>query len=691
MLTSHRAAQQIRFAKMPIRSRAGSSPMRNSDDRIGPEVMITEPSRPANNGRLRRESLGAVEAVKQRARRDTATSSDMSSENELDPSVFQRRQLKPSRSNPNNTPLLDHDEDDEFWEQERLEDVKEDEGEVSDHVSEGSSLSSEYAGTVDSASLLDPDEHITSSPLADLIPPGLNITSPSSPRKPKGQQASTLQALPPPRPISTVIPISALGLAIRARQAKPTNPVENFARFSGKGALEPLNIKIYTPFSEESDEPFEMPLQKSVQDSVSGAAAMVTVADAIGLCLWRYCEEGLKPVISREDLDVNRWTLRIVDDGEVEYDFPALNRISNIVDFTSNNNRPARARSRGKVFDEFALVKATDAQYSENKKLTPKYTRQFEEFNEAKVEPSEATDESVDNSLVIDDDLMNTSVPKPFAFASRKGSATLDQPAIPTVHSTPRTGPPKLLKIHFTSLEAHAQTSTIEVTTDTYIAEVLELLCKRWSLDKAHHFLKISGTNTTAPLDRTVEAIGARTDLDLVRRRFAHDGTLGLASSPSSSSPNAPLWVPPEASAKKGKKGPITANSTHPLAQKQDAWGNSAAYKKYTVIRKQPMSFAPSHSRTLLMDGEYLHICPSETGKTLFDTTNAKTTTVPFSYIIGCKTSRRHPKAIQVKVLRDRDKETKRYDFEAQTVAEAGEIVAEIKKGMDPFRAAEGA
>ena len=674
---------------MPVRSRAGSSPLRSFNEKSGPELMITEPSRPTNEARLRRGSLGAVETVKQRARRDTTTSSEMSSENELDASVFQRRPVKSSRANSIVTFLQDHDEDDEQYDQERLEDVKEDERELSDHVSEASSLSSGFAETADSESLLDADDsHLAaSSPLADLVPPGFNTVNSSSPKKSRNQHTNNLQALPPPRPISTVLPVSALGQAIRARQAKPSNPVENFARFSGKGALDPLHVKIYAPFSESGQNPFEMPLLKTVQDSDSGAPAAVTVADAIGLSLWRYHEEGFKPMIAREKLDVNRWTLRIVDDGEVEYDFPALNRVSNITDFTSNNNRPARGRSRAKTFDEFALVEATEAQYTENKRLTPKYTRQFEEFTTAPAESVVLLEGSRDADSAIDDEPLNTSVPKPFAFISRKGSATLDQPAIPTVHSTPRMGPPKLLKIHFTTLEAHSQTSTIEVTTDTYIAEVLDMLCKRWSLEKSHHFLKVTGTNTIAPLDRTVEAIGSRTDLDLVRRRFAHDGALGLASSPSSSSPNAPLLLNNDTPSKRGKKGPMVASGVHPLAQNQDAWGNPAAYKKFTVVRKQPMSFAPSHSRTLLMDGDYLHICPSETGKTLFDTANAKTTTVPFSMIIGCKTSRRHPKTIRVMILRER--ETKRYDFEASNVSEATEIVVAIKKGMDPFRTAQ--
>lgn len=142
------------------------------------------------------------------------------------------------------------------------------------------------------------DADLGTSSLIDLEPPALSVNPPSSPRKTRQPQTDTLQALPPPRPISTVIPVSALGQAIRAQKAKPKNPEEGFARFSGKGALNPLNIRIYAPFSNSPSMPFDMPLQRAVQDSDMGPSE-VKVADAIGLCLWRYQEENMQPTIPR--------------------------------------------------------------------------------------------------------------------------------------------------------------------------------------------------------------------------------------------------------------------------------------------------------------------------------------------------------------------------------------------------------
>ena len=690
-LISLRAAQQIRFAKMPVRIRSGSSPTRGSNmDDV--DILVTSPSRRSGDGRLRRGSLGAVEAVKQRARRDTTTSSDMSSENELDPSIFKRRHVNPTKAAKSSTLLTEkHIEDEREHASNLARTIDEDSGEESGRTS----LSSEFAETADSGSLLDSvRDPLASSALGDM---SLDTESPK--KVSKNPPSSMLQALPPPRPISTIQPVSLLGQAIRARQSKPKNPIEAFARLSGKGVLDPLYIKIYAPFSESPSKPYDMPLQRNLQDSNSGEKPQVTVADAIGLSLWRYQEEGLQPSIDNIKLNVNRWTLRMVDDGEVEFDFPALMRTRPMVDFTSNNNRAARGRSRERPYDEFALVEATDAQYKENQGLTPKY----DQMAPSREELAEPTPSQQDQNERREQPTALTD--RPFATGLRRPTvAPADKASIPTSHSTPRIGPPKMLKIHFTSLEALTQFTTIEVTTDTYIAEVLDTVCKRWKLDKAYHILKVTGTNTVAPVDRTVEAIGNRTDLDLVRRRFANDGALGISGSPGSSSPNAPLLLTAE-TPKKGKRTPLTMQ---PLTQHQDVLGSTAKYKKYTVIRKQPMSFTPSHQRILLIEEDYLHILPGEAGRTLFDTTT-KTSRVPFSIIVGCKVSRRHPKTFRVsflntgfvndnnnlvwyndladstKVIIFKERETKRYDFEAQSVSDAAEIVEEISKGMEPY------
>ncbi|EAW14076.1 Sin1 family protein [Aspergillus clavatus NRRL 1] len=688
---STRRASQIQFSKMPIRTRAGSSPIRSSDRNEGPEVTVTSPSHPASGTHFRTGSLGsAVNANERRPRRDTTTSSDMSTDNETNDmnTSFKRRQIQFSAE----------DKIIEFQNPRRtvnnrnmgamalggLSEAAEDSG----AESVGSALSSDFDATAGSGSLLE-DVGLTggldsSSPVALMHKlqngAGSQIASPRKPRTP----APELQNLPPPRPISVLQSVSLLSQALKARNRAPTNPVEKFAVLSGKGLADALNIKLYVPFSSDPEEPLD--LQLSRESKLSEQPAPATVAEAIGLALWRYSEEARQPGIERGKLNVNRWTLRMVEDGEVEYDFPPLSRASHIADFASNNNRAAgaRGRVRGKQYDEFALVEASEEEFQENEKLFPHYSQESPTEDGGLTTPTAPTAPSNQPSPQ-----MKTPMPRPNPILGQPFSSALndntltpaDRPAVPAYHATPRMGVSKTLKIRFMNLEAATHVTTLNTSTDSYIAEILDSVCKRWGLDKGNYILRVTGSNTIAPLDRTVEALGNITELDLVRRRFGA-GPMSLTGSPGSSSPNAPLLIDSKqaAASKKSKKsGP---RMLHPLTQKQDLTGGS--YRRYHVFRKQSMSFTTSNHRILTFDNDYMHIMPGDTGKAASDT---KTRSISFNDVVGCKVSRRHPKNFRVVVLRGNDaNEQKRYDFEARNAVEANEIVEEIKKNMAHYR-----
>ncbi|PWY71652.1 hypothetical protein BO70DRAFT_365054 [Aspergillus heteromorphus CBS 117.55] len=673
------AAHQIKFTKMPIRTRAGSSPIRSSSRQESPQVMVTSPSHPTIGTHYRTGSLGtAVSSINERPRRDTTTtaSSDISSDNDLDASAFKRRQIQFSGQDQVIEPARKRYGGPGTGDLEELNEQAEDSG----AESVGSALSSEFDATAGSASLLGlggvgiTGSLNSSSPMAMMHKLQNGTGSQTvSPRKPK-TPAPELQDLPPPRPISTVQPVSLLSKALNARKQAPTNPVEKFAVLSGAGLSDVLNIKLYLPFSADPDEPLDLPITR--ESKLAEQPSPATVVEAIGLALWRYTEESREPSIDRSKLTVNMWTLRMVEDGEVEYDFPALGRVSPIADFTSNNNRAAGRRTRGKQYDEFALVEATKAEFDENE-------RQFPMFSLAG--PSEDSSEPVTASPALPGQSVpqsKTSRPNPILgqpFSSALNDNTLtpaDRPAMPTSHATPRLGVSKTLKIRFITPDGSAQMMSLNTSTDSYIAEVLDAVCKRWGLDKGNYLLKVMGSNTIAPLDRTVEALGNLTDLDLVRRRFGP-----LTGSPGSSSPNAPLLVDSTpAPSKKGKKS--GQRMLHPLTQKQDLIGGY--YRRYYVWRKQSMSFTASNHRILTFDNDYMHMMPADTGKTGSET---KTRSISFSDVVGCKVSRRHPKNFRVVVLRGNDaNEQKRYDFEARNALEAVEIVDEIKKNMAHYR-----
>ncbi|KAL0263433.1 Component of a membrane-bound complex containing the Tor2p kinase [Diplodia seriata] len=685
-----RGAQQIKFTKMPVRSRAGSSPIQKTRLADAPElIMVTSPSRPPETSSVRRGSLSALDTVQERPRRDTVTSSEMSSENELDPSVFKRKQIS---SLQRRSKLLS----------EKIQEDDEDETEDSD-------LDSDFAGTADSNSLLGvgADALDSTPPPKQIqnIPPAITPHNSSPNKRTKQQQAQTiLPTLPPARPISVVQPVSALTQALKAKSSKPADPVQRFGILLGQTESSPLYIKIYAPFSSKPTKPFELLLRKTVDEGTK-----VIVAEAIGCALFKYQENGLEPPIPLEKKNINKWVLRMIEDEEVDYEFPPFARTRPIQDFTSTNNRPVRGRARDKPWDEFAIVEASPSEFAENEKSTPEYSREFAEAhgenggNELQKVPTASASEA-DPTSNLPPVTAPTPAPLlapqqnpitgPYFSAIRKDSTSLlDAPAAAAPNFTPRTGAPKTLRIHFISDDFTSRVSTLEVTTDTYLAEVFDRACRDLNVDKALYVLKVSGTSTIAPSDRTVEALGPRTELDLARRRFVGDGAFGLSGSPGSSSPNAPLLISTGGTPKKKQKGgPGPSGLVHPLAQKQDALlsltaTNNTSYKRYIVTRKQPMSFTSSSTRVLALDGEYMHIMPADT-----TTANAankatgmgKTTTVHFTSVVGSKVSSKHPKTFRVVVFRER--ESKRYDFETQSREEAAEIVREIRKGMERFQ-----
>jgi hypothetical protein len=692
-----RPANQIKFTKMPLRTRAGSSPIPGSVFRSGegPSVYITSPSRPSDS-RLRRGSLGTVETIKERARRDTVTSSEMSSENEIEPVIYHRKKVNPHRAAKANNLLSQRIQEDE---REKLEAL--DEGNESDSPS-----SSEFSASAGSTSLLGEDA-LDSSLQSGIpgIPAPMSAFNPS-PKKPQKHPTPELQALPPPRPISFIPPVSALTQALKSKEQKPSDPFSRFAAWSAANdpkydpayktpqgqpdqKMHPLYIKIYCPFSSQPSIPLEL-LLKRFNDS----GEFLTVAEAIGFALWKYTEQKIQPPIAPERKNVNCWVLRMYDDGEVDDEFPPLTRNKSLMDFASNNSRGMRPRAREKPWDEFALVEATDREVIENEKLAPQYSR------EAAAALAEQTTESEGNSDM-------KPPPKPIAgrvksvrnpitgpsfapTATRKDSSSLmDAPAVPTTHAASRVGAPKTVTVHFTDENWNTRHIPFPCTTDTYIAEIFDGVCHELGLDKGLYVLKVSGSTTVAPSDRTVEALGTRMDLDLVRRRFVGDGVFNLAGSPGSSSPNAPLIISTGGATKKTKKGDRTLAAfsgtplIHPLAQKHDALlGQTSYYRRYAVMRKQPMSFSSSTPRILAIDTEYMHIMPGETAnntKAIFEA-QSKTTTVPFASIVGSQVSKKHPKMFRVIVFKER--ESKRYDFEAVSQAEALEIVQEIKAGI---------
>ncbi|KAK5679576.1 Component of a membrane-bound complex containing the Tor2p kinase [Elasticomyces elasticus] len=714
------AAQSVRFARLPRRSREGHSPpqrestvtLKPGDEAAPLEVKVISPSyRPRTSSLSATEVINAANARSgTRPRRDTTTSSEMSSDNEaLGPERAFRKRL-PSR--PQKPALLS-----EKITEEGPDDDSELEDEDDVEVAEASDLSDESDG--EDAALPSPqlhvedglDDSVERKPMP-IIPPAIT-PSHNSPRKSSKENLPKLPKLPVGRPLSTAPMASLLSMALKGPGGNDASekPYQKYAELSGKGEAQPLWIKIYAPFSKVADEPLQVPLRRS-KDAEGGVP---TVNELIGLALFRYDEEDYEPSLTEKQGKLENWELRMVEDGEVDMDFPALSRNRPVTDFTSNNNRPPQRRMRDKPWDEFGLVAAAGVDDSPSSSppsttalkpapLPAATTMPTITESSAAMPPAQAATQP---SMLPN---RNPITGPSFALnaAARKDSTNLlDTPQTQATTSTPRMGPVKTVSLHFTDPQSFQTTLLpLDTTADTYIAELFEKACARLRLDKALYVLKVRGTQTVAPSDRTVEALGANLHLDLVRRRFGAVGDfgLGLSGSPGSTSPNAPLELvpntPPTAKEAKRRKGfPGVSGVLHPIAgQAQrrneldsttatpmlDLTGAGVVGRRYAVQRKMPLSFSATHPRILVITPEYMQILPAppseENGGVV---SGSKTTNVPMSSIVGVKVSRKHPKMMRVLVYRE--KETKRYDFECASHAEAEAVVADIRVGVGEY------
>ncbi|EEB05122.2 stress activated MAP kinase interacting protein Sin1 [Schizosaccharomyces japonicus yFS275] len=403
---------------------------------------------------------------------------------------------------------------------------------------------------------------------------------------------------------TTDAPVSALTTIFQRNSLRKTsNPlVDSFAMLSGKTLDNPLKVDIYCPFSEEPEKPLKIMLKPSV-----------TVEEAIGYILYEYIENGQKPELPKEQQNPNYWNLRIVeDDGEIDEDFPSLDR-----------HRPLAKFS----FDAFALAQASENQIKENQQANP-----FPPTSEQK-EPS-----VVEN--------IQQTRPSDSSNVSSESLSDKDYGVFHVVH------------VRLFPYNETARSTAIEVTKDTRLSSVLIQVCRIHQLERSKYVLRISGTELYVPTDKTFQLLDGFPDLDLVKQKYRDRRALGQANH--APSPGTSLY------------GSTTHDLLPPSFNATDIV-SSNAYQKFIVWRKQPMSFMSRHERLLAIDGEYVHIMPSES-KTIFET--SKTSSVHASSITKCKQSRKSP--FNFKMIVSKSRETKRYDFEAMSQIEAATIVSRI-------------
>jgi hypothetical protein len=346
----------------------------------------------------------------------------------------------------------------------------------------------------------------------------------------------------------------------------------------------------------------------------------VNVANAIGFALYCYTSLKREPPLPEELKDANAWNMRIVeDDGEPDEDFPALDRVRLISAFS---------------FDEFALVRATPKQIKENEQITP-----------------------------------NTKKP----VAKRENGDDTGQESASDTYAEIR-----VYQYPFNDMISPVFWTRV-VSSKTTMVKILQQVCEEKMMDENAYSLKIAGTTILVSSNMEVESLQGQYNLELTPRRVITkaNGYEAPAEQITSSPSNARIYS--ELASRGAQAARAQRASGRQSRTANDMFTSdslvAAGYQKYTIWRRQPMSFISRHERILAIDGEYVHIMPSE-DKTWFD--SPKTSSFHIGQIIKCKQSRKMPNNFKVVVMKTSG--PKRYDLEAISPAQSAEIVSKLRR-----------
>jgi len=356
-------------------------------------------------------------------------------------------------------------------------------------------------------------------------------------------------------------------------------------------------------------------------------------------------DEGLEGKKNDEEerkvrLSASGWRLRIVEDeGDVDEDLPVLGRTSSI--------------SRWYKYP-LAVVEATPSQVKENIEEDAKIVRRPSRLvvmTRAKSDSTTSTQHHQPTTTTPQAGPMTDAI---MSSALTGGNA----PMVTTTHE--KTGASVFLKVRVAeTADATYYSTTVHVTTDTYLADVLDMVCRKKKIANPKDYaLLLEDLSILVPLDRTVTSLQGMKDLCIMKQALLDSLNPGLGKKPGrATDPNASIFD----------------KNKHYSDLPQDVIDFSSAYKKYTIYRRIPGVFG-SHERVLAIDGDYIHIMPSAT-KALLD--SLKTSSYHIKTVVKCNMSKKA--SASVKLIVRREGGNKRYDFEAENAQLAAEIVNTIK------------
>ncbi|KAF8707786.1 SAPK-interacting protein 1 (Sin1), Pleckstrin-homology, partial [Rhizoctonia solani] len=456
---------------------------------------------------------------------------------------------------------------------------------------------------------------------------------------------------------------SALTEALAARSTVSDNPfTELYSAISGRAEQGAIPFRLWFPHANKVKDKDRR--GRTIEKSFSLEVKVrkdALAEELIGFGLWAYWEssqeprldEGLQGKTQAERdarLSAAGWNLRMWEDGEVDTDFPPIARTQTMTQI--------------KTFEELAIVEATPEQVQQNiaaeasiarrpSRMMVTKPRQDSNTTGGLAPPGAVPGQTGPVAMMSSSDVVTSNILTGASF----GGTTSVMPG----------GPSIFLRIKVAAKADVHYSTTINVTADTYMADVLEHVCRKRRLQDVKEWaLMTENPSILIPLDRTVASLTGTKELLLVKRSLLDSLGLGKHSRvPRSSDPNASIFdMLQDANPGRGFSSSMDY---------REAYKASRNRQKFTVHRKIPM-LVGRHERIIAIDGDYIHIMPSN-NRAFLDT--MKTSSYHIKTVMGCKKTKKAPNSIKLVVLRDGG--SKRYDFEAEDEKQAGEIVETIK------------
>ncbi|KAJ1667790.1 Component of a membrane-bound complex containing the Tor2p kinase [Coemansia sp. RSA 1646] len=521
-----------------------------------------------------------------------------------------------------------------------------------------------------------------------------------------GSGGSAMPEFVPPSPPKT----SGLGALLSGKVEVQINPFsEEFSTVGGSSNSNSNSsnsnssnlLEVSLQFVQHKDEK-SAPLKIHVRRNA-------TVEQAVGFALFQYVEQSIQPQLAGDAQDVVMWVLRIVEDGEVDDDLPALERTRPVANF---------------AFDDLALCLATPDQVKQNEGVRERLGRPPRMLRPKSLMPSApvsavtmpkklqqetpglATGKRdiryktgprpqptaavlqvsrmattsmagifVGNSLL---DRRKTSMLPPLTKGVLSSQSIVVQD-VASAEIAAALCEPRLLKIRILgeakTAEESLRATTVETDTGATMGMVLAQVCRKKPFSEDRYVLGVIGATGFVVFDAEmrVSQIPDGTELCLYKVGAAQS-TLEGAASDAQDSELAPIYGQQRADESGAAPGSIAGESGEAAM--------SSIYYTFRVFRRAQMF--TRHERSLVIDGGVVTLMPAG-----HRTESAKTLTFHVSNII-CKRNQKSPKKIRLFVTRRANTGEKSIDLEATTEEEATSICTVLTR-MHEYYVATGA